>query len=198
MAGGALAEDKSVSSDEVDNETRDSLATKMIQNSHRYPLPPDGFNPLLASHAELRHYGIPTRPSRESHPLYRAKWEDILSRPLRVIEPILTVKKSYSRPPHRQSLRHDTTNTNATGWPWGGAVLPRPAGEFIDSVSASWTVPNAWPPASAWNGTNWNSGYWQCAVWVGIDGTGDAQNDVVQAGTTSEVTVSHGVSSLSS
>jgi hypothetical protein len=45
-------------------------------------------------------------------------------------------------------------------------VLTHPPGEFIDSVSASWTVPNVFPPGAAWNNTtnNWNDREWYSSI----------------------------------
>lgn len=51
--------------------------------------------------------------------------------------------------------------------------------------------PQRLAPATAWNGTGYNDGTYEVAVWVGIDGW-YGTTDVLQAGTTSAVTVSGG------
>jgi hypothetical protein len=151
----------------LDDDSRHQLALKMIQKARLPQAMPEGFNPLLASSADLRRYGIPPRPNKDSHPLYHAKWVDLLSRPLGVVVPTLTTEGKTMRPPRRPDPTRKTIHPNASGWPWSGAVLTHPPSEFIDSVSASWTVPNVFPPASAWNNAanNWNDGEWYSSIY---------------------------------
>ena len=52
-------------------------------------------------------------------------------------------------------------------------------------------MPNPYPPASAWDGTNWADGTWQKSCWVGIDGDLGVQ-ELLQAGTAQVVTMSGG------
>jgi hypothetical protein len=75
---------------------------------------------------------------------------------------------------------------------WSGAAADRPASEPFVTVTGQWVVPSVSPPQSAWNGTGYNDGTYKCSVWVGLDGW-HGTNDVLQAGTTSVVTVSGGV-----
>lgn len=149
-----------------DAETRERLAIKMIQNARVPKQIPEEFDPLCASPEDLRRYGIPPRPNKETHPLYHAKWEEVLSRPLGVIVPKLTTQTKSPRPGYRPNPNRNGVQHNAGSWPWSGAVIGRPTGEFVDSVSASWTVPNVFPPHSAWNSSinNWNDGEWYCSV----------------------------------
>jgi hypothetical protein len=74
---------------------------------------------------------------------------------------------------------------------WSGAVVNRPSSEPLVTVTGQWVVPSVSPPQSAWNGTGYNDGTYMCAVWVGLDGW-NGTNDVLQAGTTSQVNVSGG------
>ncbi len=179
-----------------DQEFRDALATNNI-TIRNFELLPDDLHLLSASPDELRRHGIPPKPNKKTHPHHRTKWEDHISRPLRMVQPVLvpgtrSVHHSSQRPP-RQTVRDFTANPN--GWPWSGAILNAAAGQFLDSVSASWIVPGVQPPASAWNGTAFVDGFWRMDAWVGIDGTGaQGTDDVVQAGTTSTMTATGGVS----
>src|SRR5207248_226579 len=86
----------------------------------------------------------------------------------------------------------DRPAANSTSSNWSGAVdFGLASGDSYNSVSGSWTVPNAYPPDSAKlpNGT-WKDGTYRCVSWVGIDGSGSG--DVLQGGTGSQCTVSGG------
>jgi Peptidase A4 family len=72
---------------------------------------------------------------------------------------------------------------------WSGAYVPRPASEPIENVYGEWTVTGVNPPTQP-DGT-YQDGTYQCAFWVGIDGTSGSA-DVLQAGTTSQCVVSGG------
>lgn len=74
---------------------------------------------------------------------------------------------------------------------WAGAVQKSPpTGSTFSSVSATWVLPSLKPPTSG-------NGQWSTAEWVGIDGY-TYQNDILQAGTLSTVTVSNGQTTQSS
>jgi hypothetical protein len=134
-----------------------------VKNPFEIQPPPKDFNPLLASNKDLLKHGFPPRPNKDTHPLYFAKWERILSKPIHFVTPTLIrmnqARSSPSRAGHANSSNHN----------WSGAVLENPpAGEKFDSVSASWTVPTAYPLESAWNGKTYNDGYWQaCCTVIG-------------------------------
>src|SRR5262245_21188452 len=60
------------------------------------------------------------------------------------------------------------TSTN-----WSGAYLDQPSGmPPLTIVIGQWTVPSAWPPPSAWNGSKYADGLYRVANWVGLDGWG--------------------------
>src|SRR5437764_14332012 len=91
-----------------------------------------------------------------------AKWVDALSGPPGTVLPALTTKRNIIRPSHCLGPTRKTIYPNVSGRPRSGAVLANLQGESIDSVSASWTGPNVFPPASAWNNAsnNWSDGQW--------------------------------------
>lgn len=51
------------------------------QRAHAYPLPPEGFDPLPATDAQLDWYGLPPRPNRETEPDLYQFWTRLLSKP---------------------------------------------------------------------------------------------------------------------
>jgi hypothetical protein len=136
--------------------------SNIVENLFKAETPPKGFNPLQASNKDLFRYGYPPRPNKETNPLYYAKWEKHLSRPIRFIKPTLkrgptNLKTNFRKPDSTQRGDANSSNYN-----WSGAVLTNPpSGQYFDSVSASWIVPTAWPPDSAWNGKTYNDGHWQ-------------------------------------
>ena len=157
------------------------------QSLRGHELPPPGFDFAAASNRARVRYGFPAEPDRQTQPQLWAKWERNLHRPWRRVVP------EYDLRPAR-SVRHGLPTANTTLLNWSGAVAAPPAGTPFNTVSATWVVPDAYPPASAWNGSGYNDGYYSSLHWVGIDGDGGAgANDVMQAGTATDVNVKNGV-----
>lgn len=50
-----------------------------------FPLPPDDFDPLKATDATLKYYGLHRRPDPQKHPLLAQRWDEIYSRKLTFI-----------------------------------------------------------------------------------------------------------------
>jgi hypothetical protein len=95
--------------------------------------------------------------------------------------------------PRHTKHRGDEFEGNSSTNIWSGVVieLAFASNESFSNVTAAWTVPNAYPSASASIGTNtWKDGTYQCSAWVGIDGFGG--HNVVHTGTISRVIVSGG------
>jgi hypothetical protein len=60
-----------------------------------YPQPPEGFNPLSASDAELAKYGFPPRPDPQKTPPLYEQWRRMVSVP-RAGKPIIRSTKIYN------------------------------------------------------------------------------------------------------
>jgi hypothetical protein len=179
-----------------------------------FRVPPEGFSPLSASERELARYGLPPRPDGDKHRGLASLWDEFAGRDLRFVRPRLVPLEDRPRPAIRDLIEPVLTADRAqtlvierrlqvaeirlcqflplTSTNWSGAVVNRPASEQLVTVTGQWTVPSVSPPASAWNGTAYNDGTYLCAVWVGLDGWGGT-TDVLQAGTSSLVTVTRGV-----
>ncbi|CEJ81452.1 hypothetical protein VHEMI01574 [[Torrubiella] hemipterigena] len=80
-----------------------------------------------------------------------------------------------STPARTLSRRNEAWDT------WCGAVQYRPPGK-VKSVEASWVVPNVYPPPGGSSQTDWVEYHW-----VGIDGAGDCQTGILQAGTSGDI-----------
>src|ERR1700737_3620593 len=144
-------------------------AEKVVQSHSTFPLPPDGFNPLTASDSDLVKFGFPRRPNKTTHPLHFAKWEKTLSRPIHRIQPATHPVKAISLPTQIKSFGA-TRNNNAVA----GALLANLIDSApLNSVSASWVVPNVQPPPSASLGAGrFKDGVYKSGTWIGLDGYG--------------------------
>jgi Peptidase A4 family len=136
-----------------------------------YPLPPDGFDPRVASPLELRRYGLPQRPDPAVRPELAARWDEVYSRKLSYITPtFLPVGELVPGLGRADRPRQDVTVTSDT---WSGAVTHATAGETFEWVSGQWNVPYVKP------GGQGGPGPWYASTWIGIDGN----TDVTQIGT---------------
>jgi hypothetical protein len=151
-----------------------------------HPLPPPGFDFAAASARDRTRYGFPAEPDRQKQPQLWDKWERNLHRPWQRVVP------TYDLQPARTFGRSMPT-AGGTFSNWSGAVATPPAGDGFASVSATWMVPDAYPPPSAWNGSGYNNGLYNVLHWVGIGGDiGAGHNNLLQAGTGTDVNVSNG------
>ena len=141
-----------------------------------FPQPPDDFNPVKADERLLAAYGFPRRPN---DPKLAARWEAILSRPIKFIEPTFR-EMTHKRRRLPQSLSRGAHGTETTDI-WSGAVVHAPSGDPFQWVMGVWTVPNAYPPIGAQDGV-----WYSASTWIGIDGI-DGSGDVLQAGCDSDV-----------
>jgi hypothetical protein len=147
-------------------------------NVHTFALPPQGFNPLEASAAELERHGFPRRPDHAAQPQAAAKWVTAFAQYPRFTH----LTPEFRALEHRHGLNQRTRKgtegeLNATSSNWSGSVLLVGSGDEFSWIFGSWTVPHVYQsPAS--------SGTEYCSAWLGIDG--DGSPDVVQAGTESD------------
>jgi peptidase A4-like protein len=149
-----------------------------------HQLPPPGFDFAAGSEGDRAEYGFPAEPDRTTQPKLWAKWERNLHRPWRRVMP------TYDLQPAR-AVRRGSPAANNTFSNWSGAAATPPSGKGFATVSATWTVPDAYPPSSAWNGTGYNAGFWNTLHWVGIGGDiGAGHSNLLQAGTGTDVKVS--------
>src|SRR5579862_4513517 len=140
-----------------------------------FPKAPEGFDPLKSEDRLLARYGFPSRPS---DPRLAARWESVMSRGLRFIEPeFRAMPYKRRRLPQTARGEHGVETSDI----WSGAVVHAPAGDTFRWVEGTWTVPNAYPPGNAQDNV-----WYSASTWVGIDGI-DGSGDVLQAGCDSDV-----------
>ncbi len=140
--------------------------------------PPDGFDPVKADEKELLAYGYPSRPQ---DPALAERWERVLSRSVRQIQP------TFRNMPHERRRRPEVTASAAHAefnGGWSGAFVYAPDADPFRWVEGEWTVPNTfWPSDAA-------DSYWYSAsTWMSIDGIRDG----LLTGCDSDVMTSGGV-----
>ena len=99
------------------------------------PLPPEGFNALHADAATLEKHGLPRRPA---DPASMRKWEEVMGRTTRFIEPTFVAKTNKRHGPRHRKITDPTETSNN----WSGAVVFAPAGSSFASVAGQWNVPS--------------------------------------------------------
>jgi hypothetical protein len=155
-----------------------------------HELPPPGFDLAAASSRDRLRYGFPAEPDRQAQPHLWAKWQRNLQRPWRRVIPQYELRPARTRPA-------GLPVGNGTSSNWSGAVATPPAGQGFASASGTWIVPDAYPPASAWNGNGYNDGLYNVLHWVGIGGdAGAGAGNLLQAGTGTDVNVVNGAISV--
>lgn len=152
-----------------------------------HPAPPAGFDPVSASDAELRTYGLPSRP-----PVVSAAYATWVNR-MRNVKTRVPNPIAYTRPiQHRRATLMSSpiartaspnsggTSFNATTENWSGVVATGTNGYFLSDgsfVTISFQVPTVLAPR-----TDPSCIYapYQTGIWGGIDGYGTT--NVLQAG----------------
>jgi len=137
-----------------------------------FDLPPENFDPLTASAAELEKYGF---PDIANDPHHRERYQKLfkqLKRKLKFVEPTfraIPAKTKASGP----------FGTPGTSPNWSGSVISPPQGQSIKWVQGQWVVPNIVAPGSG--------SVYYCSSWVGIDGASASPNDILNAGVLSTI-----------
>jgi len=134
------------------------MTDEELQQLYIPPHPHKEFHPLSATNKELVKYGYPARPNEKTHPLQFAKWQKLLSRHLSpikttfsIIERSRTVVQDFLRPAN-----------------FAGAIIENPPDQLLNSITATWTVPNIFPSQSLAGIVS--DGEYEVSMWVGIDG----------------------------
>lgn len=146
---------------------------------------PEGFDPITASAEELLRYGYPDRPDPQLHPHLHARWEQMISAPASVIEPLFVVPRPGEPVPGPVQVGTSPYPATATSANWSGSVMYPADLDGVAAVAGQWTVPQVAEP-------QFGPPPYACATWVGIDGysrdpASFMPGDLVQAGTTQEV-----------
>lgn len=142
-----------------------------------FPLPPQGLRLASASDQELAHYGLPSRPDRETQRDLHAIWTATFSRPAAFIA--AEFEETDVRHLSRISPSVDNTSLSSN---WTGVVVSaaQDGGDFINrGVMGTWNVPRPYQVRGA-NPRQLSGDYDKpqppgmqyCSTWVGIDGDG--------------------------
>jgi len=152
---------------------------------HTFAPPPRGFDPFSATARELQRHGLPRRPDPATEAEASLTWvramRTLRDRQFTYVVPELEEQPDRFHGPIKRVTDASRGLVNGTSHGWSGTVA------FVDPkvdpfawVYAEWTVPNAYSPNPGDGHTYYSS------AWIGIDG--DNSPDVLQAGTSTEVT----------
>jgi hypothetical protein len=153
----------------------DGAASRQPAGIRLFTLPPAGFDPVRASDRELLAHGYPARPDQQQQPELHQHWTAMLSRPMTVVTPQFDVM-----PDRLGGRRLKYADTVGLGWAGTSLIVPS-GGDPVTFVSGQWTVPAVVPPEG-------DHGLSACATWIGIDGNGEDSGDILQTGTTQQIT----------
>lgn len=144
-----------------------------------YAAPPDGFDPTVASSAQLEEYGLPPRPDI-NEPKLLERWTKMVTTPTTRLTNVkletTNIINGVIKDRKDTAVLENTTSITSSNW--SGFADVAPAGTFkanYSYVSGEWVIPAA-------GVENCSSGAaYDASEWVGLDGF--TNNDVLQAGT---------------
>ena len=165
-----------------------------VSGVHAFMAPPNGFNPLTATNAELWQYGLPDPPDKAVDPKGYELWKRAM---LAIKTHAVDVRASdiSHRPVELTSVSKGVGNVSTGKSPnWSGIVSTNKNTTWnsktsFDKVYSVWNVPAALPPSDA---PASDGPVWSVSNWNGIDGFGT--DTLVQGGTDSTYTSGKGAS----
>lgn len=112
-----------------------------------YPLPPADFDPLTASDATLKYYGLHRRPDPKVHPLLADRWDKIYSRKINFIKPEFQLQDDFlslgNSEPKQDRAPSIPENYYLNQIPfWSGSVVETNVADPIWFVYGSFKVAN--------------------------------------------------------
>lgn len=149
--------------------------------THRFPLPPEDFDPITATDEQLETYGIPPRPDINDKDDYLS-WVEIVDGVDFVPMTELKVMRGDNSEASSNNTRYETAGYSAvssrTSQSWSGYVssLSSSSSEFYNQVQVDYVEPTV----KSSSGVSGNG------VWIGLGGT-NGSTSLVQAGTAVEL-----------
>lgn len=149
--------------------------------------PPEGFNPITASDAELATFGFPPRPDGAANPKAYSSWERAMKASKIRVQPVLEQTNIFHGPMKKATTQQtldlfETTSTTSGNWSGvadlSGATSYNSTSTFYYLVM-EYVVPTATQAYGACTGS-WD----YSSSWIGMDGYNNG--DVLQAGTESD------------
>jgi hypothetical protein len=145
--------------------------------AHRltFAVPPEGFNALKATNAQLRAYGLPARPASA---VAQARWVTLIGHLGHAVTPDVSVAPATPEAfkaapvPARDLPKKRAGITTSTSANWSGYVSKQPKANHFASVEGTWIQPSIGATACA-GATH--------LTWVGLGG--DGTQKLIQDGT---------------
>lgn len=151
----------------------DLFFKEVDQRAHAFEAPPEDFNPLIASRAQLEFFGLPPRPDENKEPELFRLWARLLDKPLKIVATEFPKVVNGRHPPVpanrvgrnvRPGFQRFQRSRN-----WSGGCLTAEHPNRLVHVSGTWQVPDvSLPPVLPHRATKGDE--FQSSVWVGIDG----------------------------
>jgi peptidase A4-like protein len=144
-----------------------------------YPVPPLGFDPERATDQQLQSYGLPVHPKNPA-PEALKEWDFVVHNVQKRVVPEFGTSTNAHGP-----IRNHVSPVNgvALSGNWSGSVINASPPAIYNEVVGSFFVPAVSAPGPCPAGS---PGFFS-ADWVGIDGFFNSGNDVIQAGSASDI-----------
>jgi hypothetical protein len=174
--------------------SHDNRVATLLDRIEDFPIPPETLDLLTATPEQLRHFGLPPRPSlREEAELYAVWRSFFVPRPTFVAADVKEIINPFT-PMVRQTpggpaifitpeTRYETSRN------WCGTYIEANDNKVLVQVSGRWTVARPSPPLGAPPPQDQPVVY-ACSTWVGLDGQRRyLDSSLPQIGTWQSVTV---------
>jgi len=143
----------------------DNLLRRVLAETSFFPVPPEGFDPLTASAAQLAFFVLPELPNPRTDPGRYRFWRKFYSPPLRFIDAEFLPLVPNQRLRSAQLRRIAAATSRETSRNWSGAYISPRDGRMLTEVYGVWHVPAVFTPAGAPTGVEYRS-----STWIGLDG----------------------------
>ena len=140
-----------------------SVYAEIVQRTHFFDPPPDGFNPLTADPADRERYGIPARPDEQALPHQAAFWDEMFRPPLTFTAAPFTLLSTPLR--ISELLRMTTSGNRESSLNWSGAYITPSGRRRLSAIQGHWRVPDVDLPAGTTGDPELRS-----STWIGLDG----------------------------
>jgi hypothetical protein len=136
-------------------------------------------DPMSYTREELVAHDLPPRPDPVASPKSFARWLELATRPVNVIEPETVVSSHARRGVERPAVTPDAIPTQSTNW--CGNFISDPSRDYF-YVYGTWNLPHITNQGGFWSTT-------YSATWLGLGFTQDIIQDGIEQNTSSRVWV---------
>lgn len=136
--------------------TEQDKAVGLLASLKTFPLPPESFDPLKATDATLKHYGVHRRPDAGKHPMLAKRWEQFYSQKVQFIQPYFQQGPGLVESDGMPPLFHVRF--------WSGSVVETTADDPIWFVYGRFNIPHVIKHDLSITNSDF------CDTWLGVGG----------------------------